>query len=223
MKTNMRKADVKKQIVALALAAVFALPGVALAADAKFPLTPNSSVMAQDQHKRYYEISNFRIGGKYNLDADPETWRNGGEGGTTLESLGAGPLKVAYIAVGTPKRNDRGEIINAVIVNTFYSGDSTWMYNTWYAGQPANAFSGGAVVGPGLSIDTNKYYVVFLDALGLWGASKPSEGLGRKFPSYSYFDMVQANYRLLRDHLKVAQVEVATGCRWGRRRAGCGG
>ena len=36
MKTNMRKADVKKQIVALALAAVFALPGAALAADTKF-------------------------------------------------------------------------------------------------------------------------------------------------------------------------------------------
>ena len=120
MKTNMRKADVKKQIVALALAAVFALPCVGQAAEAaKFPLTPNSGSMEFDHLKRHYEIPNFRIGGKYNLDADPETWRNGGEGGTTLESLGAAPLKVAYIAVGTPKRNDRGEIINAVIVNTF--------------------------------------------------------------------------------------------------------
>ena len=35
------------------------------------------------------------------------------------------------------------------------------------------------MVGPGLVIDTNKYYVVFLDSLGLWGTSKPSEGLGR--------------------------------------------
>ena len=215
MKTNMRKADVKKQIVALALAAVFALPGAALAADTKFPLTPNSGTMEFDHMKRQYEIPNFRIGGKYNLDADPETWRNGGEGGTTLESLGAAPLKVAYIAVGTPKRNDRGEIINAVIVNTFYSGDSTNMYNFWYDGQPGNGFSGGAVVGPGKAIDTNKYYVVFLDALGLWGTSKPSDGLGRKFPHYSYFDMVQSNYRLLRDHLKIAQVEVATGVSMG--------
>lgn len=216
MKTNMRITNVKKQFVALTLAMAVALPGAALAADAaKFPLTPNSSVMTQDSLKRYYEIPNFRIGGKYNLDADPETWRNGGEGGTTLESLGAGPLKAAYIAVGTPKRNDRGEIINAVVVSAFYSGDSTFMYNTWYTGQPANGFSGGAVVGPGLAIDTDKYYVVFLDAIGLWGASKPSAGLGRKFPAYSYFDMVQANYRLLRDHLKVAQVEVATGVSMG--------
>ena len=170
---------------------------------------------AQDMHKKYYEIPNFRIGGTYNLDANPDSWRNGGEGGTTLESLGAGPLQVAYIAVGTPKRNAKGEIINAVIISTFYSGDSTWMYNTWYEGQPANAFSGGAIVGPGRVIDTNKHYVVFLDALGLWGASKPSMGLGRKFPQYGYMDMVVANYRLLRDHLKVSQVEVATGCSMG--------
>ena len=149
MKTNMRKTDVSKQIIALALAAGFALPGAAWAFDTSKinAITPPSLIMAQDHLKKYYEIPGFRIGGKYNLDADPATWRDGGEGGTTLESLGAPPLKVGYIAVGTPKRNDKGEIINAVIVNTFYSGDSTYMYNTWYEGQPANAFSGGAIVG----------------------------------------------------------------------------
>ncbi len=71
------------------------------------------------------------------------------------------------------------------------------------------------MVGPGKVVDTNRYYVVFLDALGLWGASGHSDGLGRKFPAYSYFDMVQSNYRMLRDHLKIAQVEVATGVSMG--------
>ena len=45
--------------------------------------------------------------------------------------------------------------------------------------------------------------IVFVDALGLFGASKPSDGLGRRFPVYSYYDVVHLNYRLLRDHLKV--------------------
>ena len=198
-----------------AMVAGYAIVAWADAAPQKSNVTPMSQIPAQDKYKKYYEIPNFRIGGTYNLDANPETWRNGGVGGTTLESLGAGPLQVAYIAVGTPKRNDKGEIMNTVIISTFYSGDATWMYNTWYEGQPANAFSGGAVVGPGRVIDTNKHYVVFLDALGLWGDSKPSMGLGRKFPQYSYMDMVVANYRLLRDHLKVAQVELATGCSMG--------
>jgi homoserine acetyltransferase len=179
------------------------------------PLTASSNIPEHDKLKQYFRIPDFKLGGTYDLDANPDTWRSGGEGGTTLESLGAPPLQVAYIAVGTPKRNAKGEIVNAVIINTFYSGDSTWMYNTWYENQKANAFSGGAVVGKGLTIDTDKYYVVFLDAIGLWGASKPSQGLGRKFPQYNYMDMVVANYRLLREHLNVAQVELATGVSMG--------
>ena len=205
------------KLLALAAAAACCLPAAAQSFDpAKMHrITPPSSIMAQDAKKEYYAIPNFRIGGKYDLDAGPDAWRNGAPGGTTLESLGAPPLKVGYIAVGTPRRNERGEITNALIINTFYSGDATWMYNTWYEGQPANAFSGGPIVGPGRTIDTDRFYVVFLDALGLWGEAKPSAGLGRKFPQYSYFDMVQANYQLLRDHLKVAQVEVATGVSMG--------
>ena len=189
----------------------------ASAADAvaMVPLTPNSGVMDLDALKQSYEIPGFRLGGTYDLNADPAVWRDGGEGGTTLESLGAPPLRVAYIAVGTPRRNDQGEIINAVIINTFYSGDATNMYHFWYEGQGGNDFAGGPVVGPGRVIDTDKYYVVFLDALGLWGASKPSDGLGRQFPAYNYFDMAQSNYRLLRDHLNIAQVEVATGVSMG--------
>ena len=109
MKTNMRKADVKKHIVALALAAVFALPGVALAAEAaKFPLTPNSGSMEFDQLKRTYEIPNFRIGGKYNLDADPETWRNGGEGGTTLESLAPRRSRLPTLRLARPSATTGG-------------------------------------------------------------------------------------------------------------------
>jgi hypothetical protein len=56
---------------------------------AKGGVTPNSNIPDQDSKKRYYTIPNFRIGGKYNLDADPETWRNGGEGGTTPTASGA--------------------------------------------------------------------------------------------------------------------------------------
>lgn len=221
MKTDMRNTNVKNLIAGLTLGAACLLPVAGWAFDKSkiHAITPPSAAMNQDHLKLYYEIPNFRIGGKYNLDANPETWRDGGEGGTTLESLGAPPLKVGYIAVGTPKSNDRGEITNAVIINTYYSGDSTWMYNTWFEGQPLNAFSDGAIVGPGRTIDTNRFYVVFLDALGLWGESKPSAGLGRKFPQYNYFDMVQANYRLLRDHLKVAQVEVTTGVSMGATQA----
>ena len=196
------------------LASLLMALSLVCAAHAQQPVTERSAVAALDKMKQTYEVRNFRIGGKYDL-ANPRAWENGGEGGTTLESLGAGPARTAYIAVGTPKKNDKGEIINAIVISTFFSGDATSMYSSWYAGQPGNAFSGGALVGPGLMFDTNRFYVVFLDGLGLWGASKPSDGLARKFPVYSYYDMVQLNYRLLRDHLKIGQVVLATGVSMG--------
>ncbi len=175
------------------------------------PFTRRSSQVQYDNLKQYYEIADFRIGGKYDLD-DPSKWQDGGVGGTTLESLGGGKLRTAFIALGTPRRNAAGEIVNAVVVNSYYSGDSTDMYQQWVVG---TALSGGPVIGAGKLIDTNKYYVVLCDALGLWGTSKPSDGLGQKFPQYSYFDMVQANYRMLHDHLKIGHAAIITGASMG--------
>ncbi len=187
---------------------------VALPALGQEPLTANAVIPSLANLKKFHEIPNFRIGGAYDLDK-PEKWENGGEGGVTLESLGAGPLKIGYIALGTPERNDEGEIVNAIIISTYYSGDSTNMYYFWVDGQPGNDFANGSLIGPGNVFDTDRYYVVMLDALGLWGASKPSEGLGMKFPRYTFLDMVQANYRLLRDHLNIAEVDLATGVSMG--------
>jgi homoserine O-acetyltransferase len=203
-----------KKLLRLWLCAGAAALLAAGAAGAQQPLTPRSLVAGIDAQKKTYEVPRFRIGGKYDL-ARPAAWADGGEGGTTLESLGGKPAYTSYIAMGTPKRNARGEIVNAIVINSYYSGDSTAMYNNWVAGQAGNGFSGGALVGPGLLFDTNRFYVVFLDALGLFGTSKPSDGLGRKFPVYSYYDVVHLNYRLLKDHLKVGKVVLATGVSMG--------
>ncbi|MCC7282650.1 MAG: alpha/beta hydrolase [Acetobacteraceae bacterium] len=175
------------------------------------PLTGRSAVAAHDALKQTVSVANFRLGGRYDLD-DPASWERGGVGGTTLESLGAGPLRMSYIALGTPRRDAQGRIINAVVIPTYYSGDSTNMYDQWVKG---SALSGGPVIGPGLAIDTNRFYVVMFDAIGLWGASKPSEGLGLRFPLYSYYDQVQAQYRVLRDTLGVARVALVVGVSMG--------
>ena len=116
------------------------------------PFTRRSSQPQHDGLKQYYEIPNFRLGGRYDL-ADPKKWEFGGEGGTTLESLGAGKLRTAYIAVGNPRRNAAGEITNAVVISSYYSGDSTDMYEQWVKG---TALSGGVpIIGPGRPIATS--------------------------------------------------------------------
>jgi len=178
------------------------------------PITRLSGVPDLESLKKYQSVPNFAIGGKYDL-ANEGSFELGGAGGVTLESLGREPLRLSYIAAGTPERDKDGKIVNAVIISTYYSGDSSFGYFFWYDGQKGNAFAEGPVVGPGKMIDTDKYYVIFLDALGLWGASKPSDGLGMKFPRYSILDCTQANYRLLKDHLGVGKVKLATGVSMG--------
>ena len=173
-------------------------------------ITRLSAIQQLHSLKKFYSIPNFRIGGRYQLDNKGD-YEYGGTGGVTLESLGMNPLRTAYIAVGSPVRDENGKIINAVVINSYHSGDSTNMYYYWYEGQEGTEFSKGAVVGPGRLIDTERYYVIFVDGLGLWGASKPSDGLGMKFPNYSYYDMVQVNYRLLKDEIGVAKIKLTTG------------
>src|SRR3954453_14829320 len=103
------------------------------------PFTRRSSQGPHDGLKKNYEISDFKLGGKYDL-ANPSKWENGGEGGTTLESLGGGKRRTAYIAVGKARSNPAGEITNAVVLNSYYSGVSTDMYEQWVKGA---ALSGG--------------------------------------------------------------------------------
>jgi homoserine acetyltransferase len=177
-------------------------------------VTQLSGVPSLSDLKRFYTIPSFRLGGSYEI-GKPSQYEFGGQDGTTLESLGGGPLRTAYIAVGTPERDSQGRITNAIIISPYYSGDSSWCYHFWHENQGGNDFCLGPVVGQGLLIDTKRYYVIFLDALGLWGAGKPSDGLGLSFPRYSIFDCVQANYRLLKDELKVARIRLATGVSMG--------
>ncbi len=101
----------------VAFAAVLAaLPGIVWAQES---ITARSAVADLDELKKTVEIPEFRIGGTYDL-SDPASWENGAPDGVTLESLGAAPLKVSYIDMGTPITNEAGEITNASVISSYY-------------------------------------------------------------------------------------------------------
>jgi hypothetical protein len=155
---------------------ILLLVGTALAVAQ--PFTRRSSQMQHDGLKKYYEVTNFRLGGKYDLN-DPSKWENGGEGGVTLESLGGGKLRTAYIAIGNARKNAAGEITNAVIINSYYSGDSTDMYEQWVKGA---ALSGGVpVIGPGRPIDTDATMSSWLIRSALGAPASRPMGSGSNF------------------------------------------
>src|SRR5579859_7812303 len=78
------------------------------------------------------------------------------------------------------------------------------------AGMLSNAFA-GELFGPGQSLDATKYFIILTDALGAGKSAKPSDGLRTKFPRYSTEDVVDAQYRLLREGLGVSHLRLIIG------------
>lgn len=200
----------------LSLAAMVGFLGANAIAAEREDITPLIAYPGYKDLKKYERIPNFKLGGKYKV-GDEASYEFGAADGVTLESKGMGPLRTAYTAFGTPQRDKNGKITNAIVINSYFSADSTIFAALWVEDSPLlKAFAEGkAVVGKNKILDTNKYYVIFVDALGLWGASKPSDGLGPDFPNYTMFDIVQANYRLLKDKIGVDQALLCTGASMG--------
>jgi homoserine O-acetyltransferase/O-succinyltransferase len=82
------------------------------------------------------------------------------------------------------------------------------------AGSGANMLTpafAGELFGPGQALDANRYYIILPDAIGTGKSGKPSDGLRMKFPKYNYGDMVDAQYRLVAEHLGVRHLRLVLG------------
>jgi homoserine O-acetyltransferase/O-succinyltransferase len=104
-------------------------------------------------------------------------------------------LKLAYRTVGEPT----GE---PVLVLHGTTGSSASMLTPAF---------GGELYGPGQPLDASRYYIILPDAIGAGASSKPSDGMRMAFPKYNYDDMVDAQYRLVREHLGVKHLRLVIG------------
>ncbi|WP_306521663.1 alpha/beta fold hydrolase [Gemmatimonas sp.] len=115
-------------------------------------------------------------------------------------------LTLHYTTLGTPRKDARGIVRNAVMVLHGTGGSGRSFLSPTYAG---NLF------GPGQLLDSSRFYIVLPDGIGHGGSSKPSDGLRAKFPGYGYDDMVVAQYRLLTEHLGVNHLRLIMGTSMG--------
>ena len=82
---------------------------------------------------------------------------------------------------------------------------------------------GGELFGAGQPLDAAKYYIIIPDALGHGKSSKPSDGMKTAFPKYNYEDMVDAQYRLVKEGLGVKHLRLVIGnSRWAACTPGSG-
>lgn len=68
-----------------------------------------------------------------------------------------------------------------------------------------------AYIGPGKMYDTDKYFVISVDAIGGGTSSQPRDGLGPNFPSYTIRDEVRAQHELVAAGLGLAGLHAVSG------------
>lgn len=69
----------------------------------------------------------------------------------------------------------------------------------------------GELFGAGQPLDAAKYFIILPDAIGTGKTTKPSDGMRAKFPQYNYDDMVDAQYRLLKEGLGIKRLRLVLG------------
>ena len=124
------------------------------------------------------------------------------QSGETLENV-----RLHYVTLGTPKRNDRGVVTNAVLIVHGTGGSSQQFLR-------APHFH-AELFGAGQPLDASRYFIVLPDCIGHGQSSKPSDGLRTRFPHYGYQDMVELEKRLLEDGLGVTHLRLMMGTSMG--------
>jgi homoserine O-acetyltransferase len=104
-------------------------------------------------------------------------------------------LRVHYRTVGEPSGQP-------VLVLHGTAGSGAAMLTPAFAGE---------LFGAGQPLDATKYFIILPDAIGAGKTTKPSDGMRAKFPQYNYDDMVDAQYRLLKEGLGIKHLRLVLG------------
>jgi homoserine O-acetyltransferase len=115
-------------------------------------------------------------------------------------------LRMHYLTFGSPQHDANGNVRNAVLILHGTTGTSAQFLRREFADE---------LFGKGQPLDVTRYYLIIPDNIGHGQSSKPSDGLHAKFPRYGYLDMIEAQYRLLTDGLKVNHLRLVIGTSMG--------
>jgi homoserine O-acetyltransferase/O-succinyltransferase len=115
-------------------------------------------------------------------------------------------LRIHYRTLGKPHTDAHGVVRNAVLILHGTTGSGMQFLHPMFAGE---------LFGPGQPLDAAHYFIVLPDGIGHGRSSKPSDGLRAHFPRYGYRDMVEAQYLLLTQGLKVNHARLVMGTSMG--------
>ena len=111
-------------------------------------------------------------------------------------------LRIHYRTLGTPHRDAKGQIDNAVLILHSSGSEGAQFLRPEFA---------GVLFEPGQPLDVQRYFIVMPDAIGHGGSSKPSNGLHARFPHYDYNDMVEAQRAMLAKGFGITMLRLVMG------------
>lgn len=115
-------------------------------------------------------------------------------------------LRIHYRTLGAPKKDSSGKVTNAVLILHGTTGNGGNFIRPEFAGE---------LFGPGQLLDAKEFYLILPDGIGHGQSSRPSEGLHAKFPNYGYRDMIEVQYRLVTEGLKINHLRLVMGTSMG--------
>ncbi len=115
-------------------------------------------------------------------------------------------LRIHYRTYGTPVRNGQGVVTNAVLIMHGTGGTGAQFVGRGFAGE---------LFDQGQPLDSSRYFIILPDDIGHGRSSKPSDGLRARFPRYGYIDMIEAEYRLVTEGLRVNHLRLVMGTSMG--------
>jgi homoserine O-acetyltransferase/O-succinyltransferase len=115
-------------------------------------------------------------------------------------------LRIHYTTLGTPHRDAKGEVDNAVMILHGTGGSGKSFLVPQFADE---------LYGPGQVLDIKHYFIILTDNIGHGQSSKPSDGMRMAFPKYDYDDMVTAQYRLVTETLGIKHLQLILGTSMG--------
>lgn len=115
-------------------------------------------------------------------------------------------VKIHYTTLGTPKRDARGDISNAVMILHGTGGTGHQFFQPQFAGE---------LFGPNQVLDTSKYFIILPDNIGHGKSSKPSDGMRMAFPKYDYSDMIATQHALVTKTLGIKKLKLILGTSMG--------
>jgi len=104
-------------------------------------------------------------------------------------------LKLHYTTVGEPTGQP-------VLVLHGSGGSAASMLTPAFAGE---------LFGAGQPLDASKYFIIIPDGIGHGKSAKPSDGMNTAFPNYDYDDMVEAQFRLVKEGLGIKHLRLVIG------------